>query len=84
LNIFGAAMDEVDEYGRSPLHYAVLTNDLATAEARIGAGDDPNIEDVNGFTPLHFAAQEGAIDIARFLLSSGADVDRRDAHGNTP
>jgi ankyrin repeat protein len=77
-------MHEVDEYGRSQLHYSALENDLESAEARVRAGDDPNLRDVHGFTPLHFAAQEGAADVARFLLSAGAEVDSTDELGNTP
>jgi ankyrin repeat protein len=77
-------MSEVDEYGRSPLHYAALANDLDAAGARVAAGDDPNLRDVNGLTPLHFAAQESAAEVAALLLSAGAEVDGADVHGNTP
>ena len=77
-------MTDIDEFGRSPLHYAALENDLSLAGERIAAGDDPNLGDTHGFTPLHFAAQEGALDVARLLLASGADVDPLDVHGNTP
>lgn len=79
-----SAMDVLDEYGRSPLHYAALANDVATAEIRIDAGDDPNLGDVRGVTPLHLAAQEGALDVARLLLATGVAVDSTDVHGNTP
>jgi ankyrin repeat protein len=77
-------MHVLDDYGRSPLHYAALANDAAAAQSRIDAGDDPNLGDVHGLTPLHFAAQEGALDVARLLLATGAAVDPEDVHGNTP
>jgi ankyrin repeat protein len=69
---------------RSELHYAALANDVGAAEARLAAGDDPNLADAEGFTPLHFAAQERAVDVARLLLDHGADVDPVNVHGNTP
>jgi ankyrin repeat protein len=77
-------MSEADEYGRSPLHYAALSNDLDAAHARIEAGDDPSRRDVQGLTPLHFAAQSGAAEVAELLLTAGAEVDGVDEHGNTP
>lgn len=73
-----------DPEGRLPLHYAALNNDLAAAQARIGAGDDPNLGDQQGFTPLHLAAQQGSLDVARFLLEQGAVVDKPNSFGNTP
>ena len=65
------------------MHDAALHNDLVAAEARIVAGDDPDLGDWQGFTPLHLAAQQGAIDVARFLLEHGASVDQPNNFGNT-
>jgi ankyrin repeat protein len=77
-------MTETDREGRLPLHYAAMANDVAEVEARLAAGDDPDIGDRLGFTPLHLAAQEGSVDAARALLDRGSDVDRVNIFGNTP
>ena len=75
---------ETDREGRFPLHYAAMANDVDEVEARLAAGDDPNLGDHLGFTPLHLAAQEGSHDAARALLDHGSDVDRVNHFGNTP
>jgi ankyrin repeat protein len=78
----GAA--ETDRAGRTALHYAALSDDVAAAESLLTAGADPNAADKAGWTPLHFAAQQEATAVARLLLSRGAEVDRQDSYGNTP
>jgi ankyrin repeat protein len=77
-------MVEVDRYGRLPLHYAALGNDIAVAKARLAAGDDVNLGDRKGLTPLHMAAQQWSVDVAKLLLDHGAEVDRLNRFGNTP
>ena len=74
----------MDPEGRIELHYAALANDVASVEARLAAGDDPDARDRHGCTPLHLAAQEGAGDAARELLDHGATVDPPNEAGNTP
>lgn len=67
-------MTELDEFGRSPLHYAALDGDHATLE-KLLATEDVNLADTQGWTPLHFAAQMGRADVVARLLDAGADVD---------
>ena len=74
----------IDAGERTQLHYAALDDDVAAAESRLAAGDDPNASDREGFTPLHLAAQEGASNVARVLLDRGPDVDPVNSFGNTP
>jgi uncharacterized protein len=76
-------MSELDDLGRSPLHYAARDNKATEAVARLSAGDDPDLADRDGFTALHFAAQEGAVEVARLLLDNGAYIDRVNKYGNT-
>lgn len=73
-----------DEYGRTPLHYAALTDDVEEVAALLAGGADADAEDAEGFTPLHLAAQEGALAAAGALLAHGAAVDIENVHGNTP
>lgn len=67
-------MTELDEYGRTPLHYAALDGDMATIE-RLLAVEDVNLADYQGWTPLHFAANRGRADVVARLLDAGADVN---------
>ncbi|WP_199565338.1 ankyrin repeat domain-containing protein [Spongiactinospora rosea] len=55
----------LDRAGRSPLHYAAVSNDLGTAKALLDAGADPSAPDRRGLTPVHFAAQECRVQLAR-------------------
>lgn len=74
----------VDEYGRTPLHYAANDGDSRRVEDLLRASADPNVEDDNGWTALHFAAQARCVSCVRALLAAGARIDLRDSHGNTP
>lgn len=49
-------MSNLDEWGRTPLHYAARDGDL-DAIAHLLTSDDVNAADIHGWTPLHFAAQ---------------------------
>ena len=74
----------MDQAGRTPLHYAALSNDAAQVVELLAGGADPDASDEQGFTPLHMAAQEGSLAAARALLDGGASVDSVNEFGNTP
>jgi ankyrin repeat protein len=78
----------VDEYGRTPLHNALIPLFEAVDPQEIARllkqGSDPNAQDDNGFSPLHFAAQEALPEAARLLLDAGANPNITDFFGNTP
>lgn len=74
----------VDEYGRTPLHNAVIDRDFARARELILAGAAVAAADDEGWTPLHFAAQASSVDLARLLLDHQAPIDPQDVAGNTP
>jgi ankyrin repeat protein len=74
----------MDTAGRSPLHYAALTNDAAEVTRLIAEGESPDSSDSQGFTPLHLASQEHALDASAALLDLGATVDAINSFGNTP
>jgi len=87
----GAAVDQPDRGGVTPLHRAVRARSPAAVAALLSAGADPRAATGQaGSTPLHLAvAPSGAsgtagagdyqLEIARLLLAAGAtmaDVDR--------
>lgn len=74
----------MDPAGRSPLHYAALTNDADEVRQLIAEGGPFDSADDQGFTPLHLASQEHALDAAAALLDLGATVDPVNTFGNTP
>lgn len=76
----GALVSAPDQFGRTPLHYAV--NHPSMVQFLIDAGADVNAADVFERTPLHMALQYP--DSVRILLDAGADVTARDFIGNTP
>ncbi|MFK0009801.1 ankyrin repeat domain-containing protein [Paenarthrobacter sp. NPDC090520] len=73
----------MDRAGRTPLHYAAMTNDVPTIKELIDQGELVSAQDKQGFTPLHFAAQEYSVAAASDLLRAGAQVDLKNAFGNT-
>lgn len=77
-------MTDLDRAGRTELHYASNTGDIARVRALLASGEDPRLADQTGWTPLHFAAQGCHADIATLLLDAGAAVEAEDDHGNTP
>jgi hypothetical protein len=68
------AVDEGDG-GRTALHYAALSGDVAMIDELFGAGALVDARDHDGGTPLHEAAAWGRTEAARALLDRGADVN---------
>ena len=72
-----------DEYGTTPLHWAVseghasVVKALLDAEAKLGARNE------YGHTPLHEAAFGGHASVVEALLAAGAKPDARDKYGGT-
>ncbi len=66
-------MPVLDEFGRTPLHYAARDGDLAAVNELL-ASEDVDLADSGGWTPLHFAADAGAADVVARLLDAGADI----------
>ncbi|MFD4433592.1 ankyrin repeat domain-containing protein, partial [Nocardia sp. NPDC058497] len=67
-------MTNLDEWGRTALHYAAMEGDLETI-TRLLVAEDVNLPDIHGWTPLHFAAQEANPAAIERLLDAGADID---------
>ncbi|MFN7094000.1 MAG: ankyrin repeat domain-containing protein, partial [Burkholderiales bacterium] len=61
-----------NEEGRTALHLAVLSNDLASVTALIKDGFNVSQGDKDGLTALHLAAQLGYVDIAEKLSQAQA------------
>ena len=78
-------MNEKDQSGKTPLHYACITGKTATAVALIERGGSVNEKDHIGRTPLNRACYHGHSATAIALLENGAvDVNDRGSSGHTP
>ena len=83
-----------NDFGKTPLFYAIQFNNLAGAKALIDAGADVNAAYYNkrddgcssitgwGRTPLMHAAQHGSIQMVDLLIARGANVSSLDDNGN--
>jgi hypothetical protein len=84
--VMGFAVTDRDDYGSTPLHYAVRwTDDPLVIMALLEAGADVNAIDAKGLTSLHLASSAHSnANIINALIMAGADVDARDMNGQTP
>lgn len=71
------------EPGMTALMLAARDSDLATVDALLVAGADPNARAANGLTPLMLAAQRGQTDLVVGLLGAGADPTLETPEGRT-
>jgi uncharacterized protein len=74
----------VDRAGRTPLHNAVIDQNLEQVHSILLQKPDVNAQDDNGWTPIHFAANAKSLEILDALIAAGSDVEIRDSHGSTP
>ena len=67
-------VDERDNMGLTPLHWAAQQGDSRLTRVLLKFGADPNATDRNGFTALHWAVSCGNGSCISQLLEAGADV----------
>eukprot|EP00026_Physarum_polycephalum_P003824 Phypoly_transcript_03840.p1 GENE.Phypoly_transcript_03840~~Phypoly_transcript_03840.p1 ORF type:complete len:767 (+),score=95.81 Phypoly_transcript_03840:20-2320(+) len=78
-----SSINFADEFGRFPLHYAVLKGNLECVQILLENGANVNTGDANKLTPLHYAASTHQITFIRLLRKFGADINHH-ISGNTP
>lgn len=88
----GAALNQPDYAGKTPLYYAVASYPISTAEDSnndtvldqlIALKADLNKADKAGITPLLLAIKLGKIELAQRLIALGANPKTADQAGNT-
>lgn len=67
--------------GDTPLHFAVMNNNLEAVEYLLENGANTNVKNKDGITPLHIAVKEKNYDITGMLLLYGADRNTKDIDG---
>ncbi len=77
----GESLDDIDEYGFTPLIECAITRQPKIAEQLLNRKVDVNKPDVTGRTPLHWAVDNNDVDMARLLLAYGADSNAYTRNG---
>lgn len=67
------SLDDIDEYGFTPLIEAAITRQVHIAEALLQRGVDIHKPDITGRLPLHWAVDNDHTEMAHLLLENGAD-----------
>lgn len=71
----GESLDDIDEYGFTPLIETVITRQIHIAKMLFNQGVDVNKPDVTGRTALHWAVDNADLEFIRFLLANGANAN---------
>ena len=69
----GDSLDDLDEYGFTPLIETAITRQPEIAEALLKRGVDVNKADPSGRTPLHWAVDNNDLQLAELFLKHGAN-----------
>jgi hypothetical protein len=80
----GAAIDEADNGGRTPLSYAAADGRADIVAWLLAAGAAADRRDVQQRTPLFHAALGDHPEVIALLVARGADVNSRDQWQDTP
>ncbi len=71
----GSPVDQIDNYGKTPLIYATERGNAAIVEYLLNKGANPNHTADDGSTPLIIAVRKGNSLIAELLIQRGALVN---------
>lgn len=69
----GESLDDIDEYGFTPLIESIITRQMHITKLLLDRGVDINKPDVTGRTALHWAVDNADIETLRLLLTKGAN-----------
>lgn len=69
-------LDILNDHGQSPLHLAVLTNQVRITRRLILGGANPSVRDIEGNTPLHLACITGDLYSAYALTDPLSNFER--------
>ena len=69
----GETLDDIDEYGFTPLIESAITRQLPITEQLLARGANINSPDVTGRTPLHWAVDNEDLPLIKLLLKHNAD-----------
>lgn len=76
-------VNHLDVNGLTPIHYAILGNQIGAVEKLIELGSKVNMVNQDGDSLLHFAAISRSPRILTLLMGSGADLNQKNSKGAT-
>jgi ankyrin repeat protein/tRNA A-37 threonylcarbamoyl transferase component Bud32 len=82
----GADVNAQNKFGETPLHSAVLGDNMRTAKLLLKARADPNRQTSKlrgSETPLHWATKMNKLELVKLLIKYGADVSIKSQAGYT-
>lgn len=77
-------IDSIDHRGRTPLHHAIMGNQLEAVIYLISKGANKDALDISGVTPLIYAIVEGNKVIIQYLINLGCNPDGLSENSITP
>lgn len=79
-------VNQQDQNGSTPLHYAAMYGNFRLAEAAIKAGGDPNVRNESGNNALWTAVfhARGEYEIVELYKKAGADAQSKNKAGRSP
>jgi hypothetical protein len=77
----GDSLDDIDEYGFTPLIECAITKQTNIAEQLLARKVEVNKTDIGGRTALHWAVDNNDLDMTRLLLAHGADANAYESSG---
>jgi hypothetical protein len=80
----GESLDDIDEYGFTPLIETVITKQIEIAKLLLNKGVNVNKADVAGRTALHWAIDNADIPMVKLLLENQADSNAYSSSSITP
>lgn len=76
-------VNQVGNFGNSPIHVACVRGNIAEVRALLDGGANVNAIGELGNTPLHEASGQGHIEVVRLLLAAGATPLENNDFGET-
>ena len=68
-------LDEIDEYGYTPLVQTAIINSVPKAQLLLNIGASVDFPDLTGRTALHWAAENNNYNLCKLLLEKGANAN---------
>lgn len=64
---------------------AILKDDINKLRSLLEAGENPNVDGIDGWRPIHYASMfSGRLPMLKMLIDAGADVNAKTNTGDTP
>jgi hypothetical protein len=79
----GVDVNQLDEYGFTPLIEAAITNNIEMARLLISYGADVNLQDMTGGTALHWAVENNNESLCYLLLEKRANPNAYNFSGQS-